>query len=426
KGQTIGGVDHRKTIAGDDFWIDFLIAPARDSDGEVFGICINITNITALKQAEQEIQAVNQRFKMAAESGNLGVWEWDIPNQILVWDEGMYSLYGIDPTDETDPQILWQRQIHTADKDLLIQYFTESIADPQKTELDMDYRIDLPHGDVRYLRGPGHIVRNKEGSPIKVTGISFDITDIKMAELELRRAKELAEEMSRLKSNFLANMSHEIRTPLNGILGLLPVLEIEEDPEEVNFMIDMMQKSGQRLLNTLTGILELARLEAEEAEYKMEIIYLNDLVPEIFEALQSATIGHDFEYQLFLAPSDTAVLADERLLSQILTNIIGNAIKFTQRGYVRVSVIDKFHYNDHVYTAIRVEDTGVGIADESQNRIFDPFKQESEGTTRRFEGSGLGLSIAKKYTTMMGGDILLQSEKHKGSAFTVYLPKQVG
>jgi len=425
KGRTIAGVDVQKTIHGDDFWIDYLIAPARDDEGHVFGICINVTNITALKEAEQQVQAVNQRFRMAAESGNLGVWGWNILKSKLMRDEGMYNLYGVRPSDPRDPQEIWISVVHQEDQGYLTTYFPESLADPTKLEMDMDYKIVLPNGETRFLRSPGHIVRNKEGQAISATGICFDISDIKTAEMELRRAKELAEEMNRLKSNFLANMSHEIRTPLNGILGLLPVLELEKDPEEINFMINMMQKSGQRLLSTLTGILELARLEAEQAEYRMEILYLNDLVLDIFEALRSATIGRDFQYQLIQAESDTAVLADERLLSQILTNIIGNAIKFTQEGSVRVSVIDKFHYKKHVYTAIRVEDTGVGIAQENQNRIFDPFKQESEGSTRQFEGSGLGLSIAKKYTTMMGGDILLESEKHKGSIFTVYLPKQV-
>jgi signal transduction histidine kinase len=239
---------------------------------------------------------------------------------------------------------------------------------------------------------------------------------------ELETAKELAEEMNRLKTNFLSNMSHEIRTPINGILGLSQVIELETESSEIRGLVKLQQQSGQRLLNTITSILELSRVETERSDLKLKVINLNDLVNESILPLEGLAKSKRLEFSFHPSSEKLTCLSDETMLYQVINNIVGNAIKFTDRGEINI----RTYIRDDTHVSVVVKDTGIGISEEFMPRIFNSFEQESTGRSRSHEGSGLGLSISKKYIELLGGEILVESSKDHGSLFEIVLPAYKG
>lgn len=239
---------------------------------------------------------------------------------------------------------------------------------------------------------------------------------------ELQIAKERSEEMNRLKSNFLANMSHEIRTPINGILGLSQIIEDEVDSEQIREYVKMQQSSGKRLLNTIESILSLSRLESENIVFNMRLLNVNEMIREVVGTLRPLAQSKNIGIQHLHPEMEVNCYIEETLLYQVLNNVVGNAIKFTHEGNVSIEARQK----DDRQICIVVTDTGIGISEDFKHRVFTPFEQESSGTNRRFEGSGLGLSITKKYLELVGGEISFKSRKNEGTTFYLYLPATAG
>jgi PAS domain S-box-containing protein len=254
---------------------------------------------------------------------------------------------------------------------------------------------------------------------------------------ELRRAKVKAEEMSQLKSAFLANMSHEIRTPMNSILGFASVLREqlesatdEESKESAEFAL-MIESSGKRLLSTINGILDLARIESDKMEIRPKWILLPEEVGQVVSSLKPLAKQKGLERRYRPSPrlTNVDVFADNEAISHVLNNLIGNAIKFTEYGFVEVML--ELEHSHEVGkgvasgVTIYVMDSGVGISEEFIPHIFDEFKQESSGWARNFEGTGLGLTITKKLIDLMGGEITVTSSRGKGATFKVWLPCEI-
>jgi len=267
-------------------------------------------------------------------------------------------------------------------------------------------------------------ILDKNNKLIAYIGVANDITESKKAEEALRTAKEKAEEMNRVKSSFLANMSHEVRTPLVAILGFSELLgDMVKEPEIKNF-VDMIHAGGVRLLDTLNLILDLSIIESQ----KMNIRYKEvDIVKEIkdtvalfekFAEKKKLKLNIKTEYKSLIFESD------EKIIRQILNNLINNGIKYTSNGGVTVT-LQKEKIDEKHYIGILVEDTGIGIPKEKQELIWEEFRQASEGLNRSFEGAGLGLSITKKFVEKLGGKIMLEkSEVDIGSVFKVIFPAE--
>ncbi len=238
---------------------------------------------------------------------------------------------------------------------------------------------------------------------------------------ELIEAKETAEDMSKLKSNFLANMSHELRTPLIAILGYTEILNSEIEHYEWNDMISTIMQSGKRLLETLNLILDLSKVEADKVQINYNELNISEEIYDIVTML--APVAQKKELYLKAEVENNIVLSklDKRLFHSIITNLVNNAIKYTKTGGIVIG-LSVLKSSNNSYAMIRVADTGIGIAKEDQETIFEEFRQVSEGYNRHFEGAGLGLTIAKKFTEKMGGSISLESEAGKGSVFTVVFP----
>ena len=254
-------------------------------------------------------------------------------------------------------------------------------------------------------------------------GAIRDISEIRKTNLELQIAKNQAEEMNRLKSSFLANMSHEIRTPINGILGVAELVQMTENLDETKEYAKIIAESGTRLLNTITSILDLSRLEAQSGEFSARQIELNAYIKKVIPLYDVLVKQKQLQFTTDLVDTDLLILAEESMLDQVLNNLIGNAIKFTSNGEVAINTQLIKQKGKANMVEFKVSDTGIGISEEFLPKLFDPFQQESYGTKRKYEGSGLGLSICKKYIELLGGSIEVNSRQHVGSTFRVLIPE---
>ncbi|MGE5845535.1 MAG: PAS domain S-box protein [Ignavibacteria bacterium] len=264
-------------------------------------------------------------------------------------------------------------------------------------------------------------IKNSSNIVTNFLAIKEDITERKKIEIELKAAKEKAEEMNKLKSSFLANMSHELRTPLIGILGFSEILSSEVKNENWKQMLGTISSGGERLLDTLNQILDLSKFETDKVVVNYETITVNELILESVKLFTPAAAKKNLFLKTDLSEPEISAVVDRQLLRSVLNNLIGNAIKFTDSGGVSVSLI-KENSNPKKYIKIKVTDTGIGIPKHYHKVIFDEFRQVREGFNKLFEGRALGLSITKRIVEIFNGEIFVESEVGKGSQFTIKLP----
>lgn len=280
----------------------------------------------------------------------------------------------------------------------------------------------IPRADIKLWNG-GYIRLNDKQTPQgDFVSLAVDITPNIRRERQLRAARDKALGASRAKSNFLANMSHEIRTPMNGVVSMAEMLRDTPLDEEQQLYADTIRNSGEALLVIINDVLDFSKIEAGKLELHKESFDLNATVREIFRLLQPGIAGKDLElrldYDIFIPAQ---MIGDRGRIRQILTNLIGNAVKFTESGHVTVRVFAgqplELAEPDDLKICIVVEDTGVGIAPDAQAHVFGEFNQVEDEKNRRHDGTGLGLAISNRLVKMMGGNMWLESEVDRGSAF---------
>jgi len=264
-------------------------------------------------------------------------------------------------------------------------------------------------------------LRNKEGQVEGIIGITRDISERKQVELELRRAEQLADQANQAKSQFLANVSHEIRTPMNGVLGMVELLKSTElNPEQLDYANTIHHSAGS-LLEIINDILDLSKIESGKMKLKEEKFNLEECVTRVRGILDYSAINKGLDLMVHYN-SPKWVLGDKTRVRQVLMNLTGNAIKFTDKGQISIRVdYDRRSANFR----INVSDTGIGIPKDLQKTIFESFRQVDGGVSRRYEGTGLGLTISKNMVELMGGRIEVESREGHGSTFTVFLPLRV-
>jgi PAS domain S-box-containing protein len=276
-------------------------------------------------------------------------------------------------------------------------------------------------GKILYMDCSLNPVLDDNGNIYGFLAIQKDITDRKKAENELIEAKEKAEEMNRLKTSFLANMSHELRTPMVGILGFSQILMETDELKEVNEIGKLVNISGKRLMETLNLILDMSRIESGELKLDYSEIDLVGEITQVISLFKPAADMKSLVISLKSKHENLIVSTDKKAIESIFNNLINNAIKFTSEGSVTVS-LSKEKVKSQEWAIIEVTDTGIGIAEKDFDTIFTEFRQASEGLGRSFEGTGLGLTLTKKYVTLLGGSIAVKSKLNEGTTFTVRIP----
>ncbi|QXE89650.1 response regulator [Geomonas subterranea] len=315
----------------------------------------------------------------------------------------------------------WAEGVHTEDLQRCVDIWLGAFK--KRESFEMEYRLRRHDGEFRWIMDIGRPFKAVDGSFAGYIGYCFDITDRKEAEMALVLARESAEAANRAKSDFLANMSHEIRTPMNSIMGMSQLLAFTELTPEQKEYVEGIMGSSEGLLAIINDILDLSKVEAGKIDLELHNFSIRRSINDVIKSQMSSVLGKG----LFLRPEvaedvpDTLV-GDQLRLKQVLFNIVGNAVKFTNEGGVTVSVSLQEERGDVAVLKISVTDSGIGITPDAIERIFSPFGQEDSSTTRKYGGTGLGLSISSKLIELMGGRIWAESLKNAGSSFHLLIP----
>jgi two-component system, sensor histidine kinase and response regulator len=383
--------------------------------GQITGFFGIAHDITKRKQFEGNLLLLTERLSLATSVAAVGVWEWDVANSSMTWDETMSQIYGFKLTPE-NPYEQWSRTVLPEDLPL-----AEGALDTvlkKKSRSAVDFRIRRADGSIRYLAAAEGPVLDDQGNVSKIIGVNIDVTSRKEAEADLHRAKEEAEAANRAKSEFLANMSHEIRTPMNGIMGMTElVLDTELDSEQREYLT-LAKISADSLLSLINDILDYSKIEAGKLDIDAIDFNLGDCLGDTMKTLSLRAHQKGLELAFEIEPNvPDAIVGDPGRLRQIVLNLVGNAIKFTEQGEVVLSVQLMTHVEGEVQLRFTVADTGIGIAPDKQSAIFEAFRQADGSMTRKYGGTGLGLTISSRLVELMGGRIWVDSVQGEGSHF---------
>jgi len=410
---------------GNRMWYNHILIPVKDDTGKPDYLLIISTDISARKHAEQELikakeraEESEQRLKLASESAQLGIWDLNIPENILLWDDRMYELYGVKKNSRVKTIDTWINGIHPEDKEYALSEFHEALKGNK--QFNTNFRVKHPNGNIIYIKGDGLVIRDSKGKAIRMIGINRDVTESKLNENELKIAKDKAEESDRLKTEFINNMSHEIRTPMNGIIGFTEMLEKDDlSAEKRKYYSKIVQNSSYQLLRIIDDIIEISSLGTKQEKLHESEFNLNDMFMELFSVfnLKSRERNIPIYVKKALHDDKSYITTDKSKLNKILSNLLENAIKYTNEGFIELG-----YYLEKQNLVMYVKDTGIGIDPKNHALVFDRFSQENKDISRRFGGLGLGLSISKENAQLLGGDILIDSEKGKGSTFYLTIP----
>lgn len=347
--------------------------------------------------------------KLAVDNSHLGVWVLDCAAQELIWSDKLREIYGVGLDTALSMETL-NSLLHPEDRDRVNAEIDLCIAEKKPYEIE-NRIVQLHTGKTVWTRVTGRALYGADGEPYLMLGAGYDITELKIAEFK-------AEAADRAKSEFLANMSHEIRTPMNGIMGMCELLRNCDLPSHEMDLLKVISRSGDALLKIINDILDFSKVEAGQMTLDPDPFNLKDCIEDVTTLLASAKQDSNIDLLIRYQPDlPSYLIGDVGRLRQVITNILGNAIKFTNKGHVLIDISGQVKDNI-AELRFKIEDTGIGIPPEKIETIFDKFQQADGSTTRNYGGTGLGLAIAKKIVELMGGDLIATSEVGVGSCFS--------
>jgi PAS domain S-box-containing protein len=448
-----GHLEHRvRTSEGAMRWVRTTFVQGA-TDGAA--LCdVLMEDIDARRLAEDERARIGETLALATRAAGLGIWDWDLVTDTLHWDDRMYALCGVQRGQLGNAHQTWLATTLLEDQAKCDEALQRTVRDG--ANYDIELRVRWPDGTVRYLRADGQVQRDAQGRALRMTGVHFDITERKQAEFDLLRhrdhllelvdertaslraiiveqklteaklvaARGAAEAANQVKSEFLAKMSHELRTPLNAVIGFSRLaVKAGGMTADQTENLDIIHRSGQHLLTLINDVLQLSKIESGRMWLSESDVDLGGVLREVVDMLDIRARQGGLKLELVMDAVPDVVRVDAVKLRQVLINLLGNALKFTMAGVVRLDVRAQ-SVPDGVTVRFEVSDTGIGIAPEYYEAVFEPFFQMDNHATAA--GTGLGLAISRQYVQMMGGSMTLVSTPGAGSTFGFTLKLALG
>jgi PAS domain S-box-containing protein len=411
---------------GSMFPVSIVSVPMR-SDGLSAGSVAVFRDITERKRILNALEQSKDRLKVALEAGYTGLWDWNPQTDEAYFSDQWLGMVGYQPGEIDSSSKGWAALLHPDDIAGAMEQLNQHIAGNTPT-YDAEFRMRHKDGYWVWILASGKVMaRDDQGQPLRVAGIHKDITDRKEVEDELARARDEADRANRYKSAFLANMSHEIRTPMNAVIGLSHLaLQTDLSARQRDYL-EKIHTASKNLLGILNDILDFSKIEAgrmelEQIPFRLSAV-LDNLVTVALPKVREKSLSLDIDQ----APSvPDGLIGDPLRLGQVLINLVGNAVKFTEKGQILISVRAETklprpgatNSTPKVQLTFSIRDTGIGMTDEQAAGLFKAFSQADSSTTRRFGGTGLGLAISRQFVELMGGTITVNSAPKKGSTFT--------
>jgi PAS domain S-box-containing protein len=416
---------------GKEIWVSCQILPTVLNNEP--HLVVQFSDLSELHTRNLALRSAMNRQELAAKVAAIGIWTWDLGENILIWDQRMCEIYQV-PEELQGTELsydVWRSRCHPAD----LKRTEEGVASAirEKKPFNSHFRIVLPDGSIRHLQTAAIVEAAESGEPLRFVGFNRDLTDQKAAETALLAAKQEAETAAsqaaaanRAKSEFLANMSHEIRTPMNAVMGLAQLLLDTELSTRQRDYLRKLYNAAHSLLGILNDILDYSKIEAGKLDLETVDIEMAELLESAANLFSLAAEDKGLELIVEIDPDiPPMLLGDPLRLRQIMNNLLGNAVKFTPKGQITLSMRLVERQGDEVTLKVSVQDTGIGMTSEQVGRLFRAFEQADASTTRRFGGTGLGLTITKYLVDMMGGEISVESQPEQGSTFGFQVRLQV-
>ena len=372
------------------------------------------------KATELELKVNSNRLLEAQKLAKIASWEINMSNNEMYFSDEFFAIFEVER--ENINSIDYFKSCFTDVKDLIL--FKNNLKSVMATreETQFHHSITSKKGNVKYINQFIKCLNDEKGKPCKILGTIQDISEQKRNELELIKAKELAEKAVEIKEQFLTNMSHEIRTPMNGIIGFAKILEGTKLNDDQKQSVEAIKKAGQNLMVIINDILDFSKIEANKMTVEEANFSLSKTVDSVIELLTQNAVEKKIK---LLCDIDSAIhdelIGDPTKLSQILFNLIGNALKFTEKGFVELVITEIEGNESESLLKFSIIDSGIGISKDKIDSIFESFNQASNETTRKYGGTGLGLTITRRLVELQGGQITAESIDSKGSEFTFSL-----
>ncbi|HSB96960.1 MAG TPA: ATP-binding protein, partial [Spongiibacteraceae bacterium] len=410
---------------GSEFPIEIGLSLLPDLGGRGVSACASIRDISERIAVQKQLQLANFLGEQAMDLTQTGYWH--VP---LTVDDGYYNsseraakIFGDIPRADWRYHVMdeWFANVKLGDAaaaELTLENFNAAI-EGTVPRYDSVYAYRRPIDDrIVWIHAMGHVIRDEQGKATDMYGVTMDVTNARKAEKSLQAAKELAEEATRMKSDFLANMSHEIRTPMNAIIGLSNLVLKTDLTARQRDYIKKVQGSGQHLLGVINDILDFSKIEAGKLSVEYADFELDKMLDNVANLISEKTNAKGLELIFDVDENVPRYLNGDSLrIGQILINYANNAVKFTDQGEIVVAIKVVDQSDEDAVLHFSVQDTGIGLTEEQQARLFQSFQQADTSTSRKYGGTGLGLAISKQLAELMGGEVGVESTYGKGSTF---------
>lgn len=411
-----------KSKHGSEKWIEIICRPDTLKGPNGHFLRGTIQDITSSKKAENELSKINTLLNTLIQNLPDAIFMKDTQYRKVIANKRDVLNCGVNSPEE----VIGKTDFDLYPKELAEKFFEDDKQVIEYGKIVLNREEALPGEPRRWLLTTKVPLKNNGGQVVGLVGIGHDITWRKQLEEELKTAKQKAEESDKLKSLFLANMSHEIRTPLNAILGFSSIItSVELSQEKLEYFGKIIENSGKRLTAVIDDIIDISLIQANQLKVSFHAFNVNDLLEELFEIYKNQKAETlqkiDFSVRYCEQLNQNMLNSDKNRIYQILRNLLDNAFKFTDSGYIRFGCLKSFEEEMVLF----IEDSGIGIEEEKTNIIFESFRQAQEGFSRQYEGTGLGLAIVSGIVERLEGRVWVKSEKGVGSCFYVAIPRKM-